>query len=326
MAATHLHTSALRRPVGYSPGAAEQLWKGDTTGRNCELLERMLQGDGIRAALHYTSLAHGANTALPTAAQSDVLSKIDWGHGCLELLEPLTGATRHPFHIYSGCKLSLARRSLAHYYDITYLQLVNGCPAATSCETGAVRLNRTASARNLLYDLGCSNYVDSGKLRVTGGYGSSIPLFRRLYARNCIEFDAIWGWEASPKNLSKWWAKVPKELQPRLTFYNEPVNDTNALDVLLATARPEDFVVMKIDIDTPPLEDRIMHRILSEPSIAALIDELYFEFDPKLGSSPVHVNDSMVEGRGKNRLGPIDKGLHLMKSLRVQGIRSHFWV
>ena len=46
----------------------------------------------------------------------------------------------------------------------------------------------------------------------------------------------------------------------------------------MARASPEDFVVVKVDIDTPAAELTIMEAIADRPEIAALVDEIFFEY------------------------------------------------
>jgi hypothetical protein len=43
-------------------------------------------------------------------------------------------------------------------------------------------------------------------------------------------------------------------------------------------AKPEDFVVIKLDIDHTQLELAIIHTILNVPEIRELVDEVYFEY------------------------------------------------
>ena len=122
-----------------------------------------------------------------------------------------------------------------------------------------------------------------------GATGPSITIFRRLFKYNCIEFDHVYAWEK--RLYPKWWDRVPEAEKPHVTFYNEPVNmsDASALGVLAQTARPEDFVVFKLDIDYPPLEREIIDAFLNRPGLAALVDELFFEYplgQDGLGSGP----------------------------------------
>ena len=123
--------------------------------------------------------------------------------------------------------------------------------------------------RNLFYDLGCTVY---GKPMPPGaipssGRAPSIQFFERMYERNCIVFDRIWAWEAIPYDAASWWRPVPLHVRTKLHFYNLPVNakwdsDASALRTIHATARPEDFVVVKVDIDgSGPVELEIVKAI-----------------------------------------------------------------
>ena len=229
---------------------------------------------------------------------------------------------------------------------------MNGCPGGASvCETGRRRLSaprnhqrgnalvngnvedRNASnARHIYYDLGCSQYQDTGKISISGGYGSSIPLFLRLYELQCIHFHALYAWEATPYRPDKWWASVPAHVRNRLTFFNEPVSEDSFLAKLRETARPEDFVVLKVDIDQPALEQSLIRRIADDPDLADLIDELYLEYDG-LSIADHRPTAYTINGsfcRTHSCLQPehstIASAVALMQRLRSRGIRSHFWV
>jgi hypothetical protein len=117
-----------------------------------------------------------------------------------------------------------------------------------------------------------------------------------------------------------WWERVPTEDRQKITFYNDPVNmsDSSALGVLRREARPEDFVVLKLDIDTPWLEEKIINEILSRPEDAALIDELFFEFH-------VIVDDLRVRRPHERDRDTPRHALEVMTKLRQRGIRAHFW-
>ena len=90
------------------------------------------------------------------------------------------------------------------------------------------------------------------------------------------------------------------------------------LALLGATVTPDDFVVVKVDIDGGP-EVEIVRAIAHTPWLARLVDELFFEF---------HFDFDQIEfgwyGIGKQH--SVDDALQLMHSLRKVGIRSHFWI
>ena len=138
------------------------------------------------------------------------------------------------------------------------------------------RHHKGQGTRSLLYDLGCTTWRDPGRIMLAGGYGSSLPLLRRLYARNCIEFEHMWAWEATPHNRSHWYRAVPPAIRPQLTFHNVPVNfggggEGDAWATLRATARPEDFVVVKLDIDSPRLELQLVEALADDDELSALV-------------------------------------------------------
>ena len=86
----------------------------------------------------------------------------------------------------------------------------------------------------------------------------------------------------------------------------------------MARASPEDFVVVKVDIDTPAAELTIMEAIADRPEIAALIDEIFFEYHFWF--------DGLEFGWLGNVQGDVDTAVGLMRRLRALGIRSHFWI
>ena len=89
----------------------------------------------------------------------------------------------------------------------------------------------------------------------------------------------------------------------------------------MARASPEDFVVVKVDIDTPAAELTIMEAIADRPEIAALVDELFFEYHFYFDG-----HDFGWGPQDAAALADVDDALLLMRRLRQQGIRAHFWI
>ena len=120
-------------------------------------------------------------------------------------------------------------------------------------------------------------------------------------------------------NLQKWWREVPRETQPKLTFHNSPVSPGEFEKVLLDSVTRKDYVVIKLDIDTPDVEIRILDVVERH---AHLVDELFFEYHFWL--------DGLDFGWGLKRKTPgianVTTALHTMQRLRKKGIRAHFWV
>lgn len=99
------------------------------------------------------------------------------------------------------------------------------------------------------------------------------------------------------------------------------------LAVLNETAKPEDFVAIKVDIEGqlggPELE--IVRAIAELPELTRLVDEIFFEYHFWF--------DGLGFGWGVKdkadklaKMGTVDDALKLMRSLREKGVRSHFWI
>lgn len=316
----------------YCSSITELAWfNGSKVGLICKTATSAAQIDGTRHSLSYSHRVwhprkHAAGT--PTAREAASLSWIKQG-GNFEPIEPLSGIARHPW-AEVGChnlKTSL--------FNIQYLVLANHCSRGSAKDQ--------KRGRNLFFDLGCSVYDDGSPLDLDAGsgIGPSLPIFSKLYSERCIDFDAIYAFEASPMNPTEWWRHVPVEMRKVLHFFNVPVeedslqnvlagrqnksNYNSFLQLLQKSAKPEDFVVIKLDIEgqvgSPELQ--IAQAIATRPHLARLVDEIYFEYHFYM--------DGLSFGWGRDwaklkALGNVDDALGLMRKLRQQGIRAHFWI
>jgi hypothetical protein len=95
------------------------------------------------------------------------------------------------------------------------------------------------------------------------------------------------------------------------------------LRIIKEMTAPDDFVALKLDIDKPSIEIPIARDILSDPIIAGLVDEFFFE---------LHFQCDLIAGCWNQKPDEM-MGLKLdrysvllfFKSFREAGIRSHFW-
>ena len=187
--------------------------------------------------------------------------------------------------------------------DISYLQLFDNCR----------RSPPIAFPRTLLFDMGCANYKTTN--RATGG-GPSIPLFLKLYKRRCMTFDIIYGWEA--KEIKHWWRHVPLDVKVKTHFYNTPITRdefSKALDLV----KKDDFVAVKLDIDNTNVEMEIIDEILKRPH---LVDELFFEYHYHIPNIDFGWGNLSIYKHVHNTTSAI----RLLRTLRRNGIRAHFWV
>ena len=95
----------------------------------------------------------------------------------------------------------------------------------------------------------------------------------------------------------------------------------NPWRTLRAVATARDFVVIKIDIDNSTVEEPLASQLLADPTLAGLVDELYFEHHVlhtpmwRYGwRSNTVTNHTLVHSYA------------LFGKLRELGIRAHSWV
>ena len=101
--------------------------------------------------------------------------------------------------------------------------------------------------------------------------------------------------------------------------------NSSFLTKLQEVARPEDFVVVKEDIEGQKgaPEAFIVEAIANRPEIAALVDEIFFE--DHFWFDGLDFGWGNLTG-SRDRVGDVDDALRLMHKLRVRGVRSHFWI
>lgn len=168
--------------------------------------------------------------------------------------------------------------------------------------------------RVLLFDLGCTRWGDT---RMPG-----LRWLHDTYAAAGLPFTDIYGWEADASRSAGFFDGMPLEVLSAFHFYaraanNEPASPDNPLEVLKHVANPRDFVVFKLDIDTPFMEKRIIVDILRDPRYSCLIDELYFEHHTTL--------PAMTPSWGSSVEGSLHDSIALFQALRRVGIRAHSW-
>eukprot|EP00913_Durusdinium_trenchii_P021718 g20407.t1 len=200
-------------------------------------------------------------------------------------LEPLHGAAGHPL-ASEGC--AMGNQSIDEQ-NVTYLLPENACTKEG---------NRT---KGVFFDLGCGANVvgfenyDYAAAANGSGMRSSIPFFFRMYADRCIDFQAIYAWQAERVDHKHFWDPLPDPIRARFRFFNRPVQEHlcpdspqgnltergGFLKLLTATVSLEDYVVVKVDMGSLALETRelaIVESIAHLPELSNLIDELYFDY------------------------------------------------
>jgi hypothetical protein len=167
------------------------------------------------------------------------------------------------------------------------------------------------------FDLGASLYN-------SGSGGSSQDWFVETYEQRGIRWDGIFAWEVAQQDPATVWSRIPAHLKPIYHWYNipthpDPAHPDNALGYILRVARPEDFVVLKLDIDNTPVAEALMDQILASPELRGLIDELFFEH---------HVNTPPMHRYWGTAASPrmLTDTYRIFSTLRSDGVIAHSWV
>jgi hypothetical protein len=266
-----------------------------------------------------------------------------------QLIEPSIGLLRDPFTICPRLKSTLVSPSL---YDGAVLQSkrflllsVSAPFYVHSSQSDLVHLNKIKTNvpnnnKNLLpwmyqrlklreseQQIEVENrktiLMDLGSSYFGGWHGDSTAAaglwFYQYYKRFGVKFDRVIAYEYSLLDQKAAWTQLPEEIFPVYTLINVGVAESGRFNpwlMLKAVARSYDHVVVKLDIDTPVLENALINQILNDSSIHSLIDEFFFEHHvtvnemlPYWGRPPRQLKDSYV----------------LFRKLRELGIRMHSW-
>lgn len=331
------------RTTGYLSANSELVWLSEKrAGKICATSELDDVAWGSRLAVSYAkrafdprgqpapSASPDENKALSHFYRHNGTSPHGEGNHALDPIEPLSGIARHPF-AQVGCAWHRNNAHDINIFDITNLIIFNNCGS------------KLPKPRTFLFDMGASvgfNGIPGGLYETIpmhgGGLSPSLPLFYRIYQDRCLEPDDIFAWEPNPRvNGSEWFGELPASIRAKVRFFNDFVSEgalsdaeapmgtgkhpaNSFIEILEAVAKPEDFVVVKVDIDTPEVELMIVEAIVKKPHLAGLIDELFFEDHFSF--------DGMNFGWGGKVAGDVDSALGRMRRLRELGVRAHFWI
>ncbi|EEH50850.1 uncharacterized protein MICPUCDRAFT_54821 [Micromonas pusilla CCMP1545] len=175
------------------------------------------------------------------------------------------------------------------------------------------KLSRTS--RTVFVDLGASLVFHTGE-------PPTLSLIK-LYQKFGFYFDHIYAYELTQGNVTELYDSLPAEWLSSYHWINagvelDPSSALNPLSLLIKSFRPEDFIVLKLDVDNPEIELSLVKQILETPALHSLIDQFYFEH---------HVRLEELRGPwGATVRGSVSDSLLLFQKLRMKGIPAHFWV
>lgn len=214
-------------------------------------------------------------------------------------IEPLVSFLRHPLYLCF---------SSTEQYRVNKDYMLLAHPGLTNA--GSKRIKK------YMFDAGASSYRK-------GAGGASTSWFIETYRKNGVEFDDMFCWEAQG-NQQQLLREYPFDILLKTHYFVVPVSARkdafhNILNWIRYKATEEDFVVFKLDIDTPEVESALAEQLLN-PEIAKLVDEFFFED---------HVSKSPMEDHGWSHVAKHHDLAHSIvyfQKLRKLGIRAHSWV
>jgi hypothetical protein len=165
------------------------------------------------------------------------------------------------------------------------------------------------AARYYYFDAGASDWTD-------GLGGPSLKYFYDIWKLHGIAFDKMFAFEAktTPQDFN---ATLPQEhkdlVNYRQVFVRSHANDNGGPflpHVIQETAKKEDYVLFKLDIDSPGVEEgNIDYLVDPQNDILEYIDEFYYEFH--------------VTRKSQKEIADWYKIFALM---REKGVRAHSWI
>ena len=136
-----------------------------------------------------------------------------------------------------------------------------------------------------------------------------------------LNFTDIYAWEFTPRPGFEYFEGMPAELVAATHFYNFGASNLegprNPLSILKAAAQPGDFVVFKLDIDTPSVEIPLVEALLKDEGALALITHFYYE---------LHFNlKDMDWAWGHGMEGDLSSATRVFRAFRERGIAAQMW-
>lgn len=183
---------------------------------------------------------------------------------------------------------------------------------------GAICRSLKRTSRTIMIDMGASL-----EFNLKPGETSSALYLIDMFKRFGIPFDHIYAFEITPTPPERVFENLPPHLMSSYHWINvgvdsDPQSKLNPLNLLLDNFNEDDFVVVKLDIDTPDVEMPLAMQLLKDERFGRLVDHFYFEH---------HVHLEELAPFWKNTMrGSVKGSLDLFYGMRQKGIAAHSWV
>ena len=288
----------------YVPSETELAWTSEKAhNRECTIAESAEQVQAAELWLSFSSASRGKAPRAPTAAERGVLSRYECNDGTVSFLEPLTGIGRHPFATV-GCNMPPGLHT--HVFNTSFLVPFNKCAGAHSGHlaggSGARNLffDLGCSVWGDGAPVSDGSALGPSMPLFSAWYEGNCAQLDRLYGWEMDVKEPTSWWKNVPADGAAaplhpipaaleatrppcrcafqfasrvtFPALLRLSVRAKLHFYNVPVEEDFASASsfstnLLAAAKPADFVAVKVDIDYPPLEAKIVQGIRDRPEL-----------------------------------------------------------
>jgi hypothetical protein len=341
--------------VRYEPSPWEVEWSqgvisGQRRDRECEVLATPLEVDRSVRLVRATQDAVLSKRPIPPDSV-DLFSRMMYAKRCgadrrdtgqkrAQLIEPLVGIIRDPLTIcprpdgvpddvYDSFDSGESPVQSKRHFLIGNAAPWSDTPDKPmswrvggfepwALDTSATHCRR--ARQNILVDMGASTYSSwSGRPSAVGA-----SWFVDRFKRHDLAFDWIVSYEYQKYDPDEIYRTVPPDVLPHYIYYSQPVekdpdgkwNPWRMLRGMGTT--PNDYVVVKLDIDSPDIENPLVEQIMKDPSLQTLIDEMFYEH---------HVNTKAMW-----RFWRTEESQILLADtyknfafLRSKGVRMHSW-
>jgi hypothetical protein len=174
--------------------------------------------------------------------------------------------------------------------------------------------------QNMLVDMGASTFGSwSGNTSAVGALW-----FVDRYKRHGLTFDWIVSYEYEKYDPDEIYRTVPADVLPHYIYFNQgvekdPNGKWNPWRIMRGMGvTTDDYVVVKLDIDTPDIENALVDQMMKDDQLRALVDEMFYEH---------HVNTKTMWRFWRTEGLPILMAdtYRNFAFLRSKGVRMHSW-
>ena len=322
----------------YAPSAWEKYWSENITELQKHVCASLANGDQLNNSIRMVQRVITLQQSLFNASSlisntNDLFSHMVYRMDCSlsesthlvrQQIEPLIGLLRDPLTICWNLgpsipgELSLDLESALQ--SKRFLLLAPSSPYFDFTSTSPIPPWIYANgSQKILFDIG-SAFFNYDNETSSLGKASSTRWFYNYFRRLSLRFDRVIAFEQAPLPTRTVWEQIPDDLLGAFTFVNTGVEANgkfNPWRILASLVKPQDYVIVKLDIDTNDLEKDLMQQIVNNQSLHSLIDEMFFE---------MHVFiDDMAPYWGSQQKGQLKDTYDLFSKLRQSGIRMHSW-